>query len=124
MRLCGNCSEPYRKGKLALVSTGRGLKSAMVCPRCVAFAALVVSAKPVARCKCGGVATACGACVSRVETAALARNMAGALKALKAMVRGAKIALVANMTPRELETNDGRIEGLEAAVALLESGRW
>lgn len=125
--ICGVCTNTCRTTQLLYVSEKGKLTRKRACSTCVRQSISIFAAESAARCKCGAPAIICGTCVSKKETAAKkgGADVTPIVKRLKAMTisptnRKAEEVLGSH----EWCTADGVLEGLESAIALLQSGRW
>lgn len=119
MKTCKVCGHEYRKGRIAFIMGKRGLKSARVCQGCADKGVVLVAASPIQACKCGKPATKCHVCAGTKSG-----SLDDAIKRLEGLAKAKRLAKVASMSEHDIVTNDGQIEGLEAAIELLKSGRF
>lgn len=124
IKSCRACGESYRKGTIAFVIKNGKLVAGRVCPSCAKQGVTIIGLEATSRCKCGKKPTTCGSCAVDTERSNKASDLASAVKKLRAMVSVYKTSPVARMSEHAIEMNDGRIEGLESAIELLESGRY
>lgn len=117
MKRCGACGRPYRaKGCKAIVKG----EMRIVCPDCDAKAIRIVQTD--ATCSCGQSATTCAGCVGKkVEAAKVAFDPKKIAKHLRNL---AKLVDTDTKDPELDFIAAGRVEGLDQAVAYIDSGRW
>lgn len=122
MKSCGVCTREVRKTTMAYVMTAEGIKRKRTCAACVQSRGFTVIASDLApKCKCGKPATRCSDHGTNTDSSDEVRRAVKALRSLVKVVRATKPA------DREIITAglvDARVEGLETAIELLESGRW
>jgi hypothetical protein len=114
MKTCKVCGNKVRKTNLALVSEDGILKSGRVCQDCLSKHGVTIVLRPAVKmCKCGQPATKCHVCAGSKSG-----DLTSAIATLRGRLKTAKV------TPVLSEHLEGRIEGLESAIELLESGRF
>lgn len=124
---CGICNKGYRVGTIVHVKDGSGtLVRKRACTTCAGDAILLYVTPQATRCKCGEPATTCGVCVSiREVTAKKGGADASAIIArLKGLVAGYQAGVDGSQIGQERLLLGARIEGIETAIQLLDSGRW
>lgn len=118
MSTCKICNKSYRTGRIAFIMADGALKGARVCQTCAKNGVLLVAANAATRCTCGKPATRCKACGHRDDVKEKTSGpVTEILKRLKGLLKAYEIA--------EVEPyNMGKIDGLNSAIVLIESGRW
>lgn len=124
---CGICGSGCRKTTLVYVKSGSILERKRAGQCCAGDAIQLVMTTMTRRCKCGGLATQCHLCGSKKE---LAARKDGA--EIKAIIKRFKVIQLARKSSAGAETpgspeycsSIGEADGLQAAIDVLESGRW
>jgi len=120
-RKCPACARLFIKGRKAIVSS----KLRLVCLSCAAGATRIVTSIATVKCasrRCNGTAAMCVSCHSDEVREALAQAYARPRAAIEAMIRGlVHVAPIGGDAARDHV--QGKIEGLESALAMLLSGR-
>ena len=111
LRRCPTCDKQFRKGQLVYAMVHGALKGCIVCQSCATGGVVVVAAQQIGRC-------ACGKSAKKLTTH------------LQAFVKLAEKTIAEDpgtefIDPDAVEEHlRGRIEGLEAAIAAIESGKF
>jgi hypothetical protein len=118
MKTCKACGGKYRgQGTVAIV----GKKGGIVGPCCAKDGILVIGGKPAPRCKCGKLATKCHECAG----AKVPPELKAAVRVLKTYASAANASALRQVDGSpEHNFHAGKVEGLESAIDLLESGRF
>ncbi|GAC1475574.1 MAG: hypothetical protein PVSMB8_00210 [Vulcanimicrobiaceae bacterium] len=123
MKTCGVCGKQYRIGKIAFVMhPTKGLTGKRVCQPCAGKGVLLVAAEAHGACSSAGCKKKATKCDQH------AKERAGDLSSKKLVTHLKALARVAQASEADDKATEdfiaGRVEGLEAAVTAIESGRF
>lgn len=128
MKRCSACGKTIRAGTMIFASDGKGGLARKRVGKCCAQLAvpLLVGTIEASRCACGSPATTCTGCSRDADRAEPGKVLAGALKRLRGIVRGYKQLPNGGEVQGSPEacSYEGKIEGLEQAISLLEEGGY